>query len=279
MQTSAQEDRPLRLYGGRYVFGHRGLPGVLPENTLISFVAAAAVGATGIEFDLHLTADGEVVVIHDDTLDRTTTMVGAVEHVSLAELREASAGMRTHPRFTAERVPTLDETLAVAADLDLAVDLELKAGHRREELVIASVTAVERFFSSRPRAVAHPDGKGFLITSFERDLLTMVHRLRPRWRTGLLIEAEKASSAEWVQMQSDAARTVGASVLLPPLKAVASRPHLWEIDMPFIAFGDEFPVTGLGELVANPSFAGVIVNNPYAAIACLEQSHGSASRI
>lgn len=259
----------MRTYGGRFVFGHRGLPGLLPENTLISFLAAAAVGATGVEFDLHLTADGEVVVLHDDALDRTTTGSGDVERLTLAEVRAVSAGARTHPRFAAERVPTLAETLALAADFDLAVDLELKVSARGEALVQATVAAVEAFFASRPEAVAHPGGEGFLVTSFDPDLVAVVRRMRPKWRTGLLVDAPPAPDTRWVRDQVAAARQLGADFLLPPLEAVMARPEAWRVDHPFIAFGGAFPLDMRPDVVGNPLLAGVIVDDPHVAATCL----------
>ena len=86
------------------VIAHRGASAAAPENTLRAFELAVRQGAQMIELDLHATADGHVVVIHDETLDHTTDMTGRVEHLSLAEIKRADAG-------GGERVPTLDETL------------------------------------------------------------------------------------------------------------------------------------------------------------------------
>ena len=89
-----------------YVCGHRGAAGLKPENTLAGFREAVAMGADFVECDVHLSRDGEIVVIHDDTLDRTTNATGAVRGLTLAEIRMADAG-------GGERVPTLDEVLDV----------------------------------------------------------------------------------------------------------------------------------------------------------------------
>lgn len=86
------------------VTGHRGAAGLKPENTLAGFRAAVALGADFVECDVHLSRDNEVVVIHDETLDRTTDRKGAIRGLTLAEIREADAG-------GGERVPTLDEVL------------------------------------------------------------------------------------------------------------------------------------------------------------------------
>jgi len=86
------------------VIAHRGASAYQPENTLVAFALAISQGAQMIEMDLHLTADDQVVVIHDPTLDHTTNLTGRVDQLTLAEVKRADAGK-------GERVPTLDETL------------------------------------------------------------------------------------------------------------------------------------------------------------------------
>src|SRR3990172_9877913 len=93
------------------VIAHRGASGSCPENTLAAFRRAAALGADMIELDVQLTRDGEVVVIHDWTLDRTTSGTGPVRACSLAELRRLDAGAWFDAAFAGERVPTLGEVL------------------------------------------------------------------------------------------------------------------------------------------------------------------------
>jgi glycerophosphoryl diester phosphodiesterase len=97
------------------VIAHRGDSAHRPENTLASFAGALEVGAVLVELDVQLTADGHVVVIHDPTLDRTTTGRGDVRRKTLAEVRAASAGYpdRFGTAFSGERVPLLSEALAL----------------------------------------------------------------------------------------------------------------------------------------------------------------------
>ena len=89
-----------------YVTGHRGAAGLKPENTLAGFREAVALGADFVECDVHLSKDNQVVVIHDDTLDRTTNMTGAIRALTLDEIRRADAG-------GGGQVPTLDEVLDI----------------------------------------------------------------------------------------------------------------------------------------------------------------------
>jgi glycerophosphoryl diester phosphodiesterase len=97
--------------GGARIIGHRGAMGQAPENTLVSFQTALEQGAEGIELDVHLSLDGEVVVIHDESLGRTAGESGLVRDRTLAELRQLDPGQWFDPRFTATRIPTLTEVL------------------------------------------------------------------------------------------------------------------------------------------------------------------------
>jgi glycerophosphoryl diester phosphodiesterase len=121
------------------VVGHRGASGHAPENTLPSFELAAASGADALEFDVHLTADGVAVVIHDPTLDRTTDRSGAVAALRYAEIREADAGARfttdggrTNPfRGRAAFVPTLEQVVNAFPELPLVI--EIKTARAQDE--------------------------------------------------------------------------------------------------------------------------------------------------
>jgi glycerophosphoryl diester phosphodiesterase len=97
------------------IIAHRGDSERCPENTLASFASALEVGADLIEADVQLTKDGHVVVIHDASLDRTTSGRGSVRELTLAEIRAVSAGYsaRFESRFSGERVPTLAEVLGL----------------------------------------------------------------------------------------------------------------------------------------------------------------------
>lgn len=107
------------------IVAHRGASALAPENTMSAFRLAAEMAADLIEFDVHLTADDEVVVIHDETLERTTNGVGRVRDRTLAEIRALDASSRW-PRFAGERVPTLDEVVGWARGTHLALSLEIK---------------------------------------------------------------------------------------------------------------------------------------------------------
>ncbi len=93
------------------LIGHRGYPAKFPENTLAGFEGAIQAGGDMIELDVTLTKDRRVVVIHDDTLERTTTGKGPVRNHSFGEIKKLDAGSWFDPRFAEERVPELSEVL------------------------------------------------------------------------------------------------------------------------------------------------------------------------
>jgi glycerophosphoryl diester phosphodiesterase len=104
----ARFTRPLLI-------GHRGYPALCPENTLASFERAMQAGCDMIELDVTLTRDRKVVVIHDDTLDRTTNGKGPVSGHALEEIKALDAGSWFDARFAQERVPELSEVIKLTA--------------------------------------------------------------------------------------------------------------------------------------------------------------------
>ena len=108
---STQTIEPLHADVGNrepILLAHRGLVRHAPENTLPAFAAAVELGIS-IEVDVYQTRDGHLVVIHDDTVDRTTNGKGRVVEMTLAEIRKLDAGSWIHPRYTGLKVPTLEE--------------------------------------------------------------------------------------------------------------------------------------------------------------------------
>lgn len=112
---------------GPVLVGHRGLPTHAPEETLATFNACIDL-RVGVELDVRRTRDGQLVCLHDPTLDRTTDGKGKVADLSLRELRQLDAGKKFDPAFTGERVPTLDEFFALLRDrkatIPVAIDIK-----------------------------------------------------------------------------------------------------------------------------------------------------------
>jgi glycerophosphoryl diester phosphodiesterase len=153
---------------------HRGASGHAPENTLAAFRKAVEMGVDGIEMDIHLSADDEVVVIHDSTLDRTTDAEGQVAGLSLAEIREADAG-------DGERVPTLGEALD-AIPLDVLAFVEIKAA--------AATPHAVRIVQEMDRL------DQVVVISFDSDALRTLRQLDSRIPMGLLLGRGAADNVD-----------------------------------------------------------------------------------
>ena len=106
------------------IYAHRGASAFAPENTVPAFILAAEQGADGIEFDVKVTKDGKVIVLHDQTLDRTTTGTGNFKNFGFDELRKLDAGIKFHEKFKGVRIPTLEEVFeAVGGKLGINIEL------------------------------------------------------------------------------------------------------------------------------------------------------------
>ncbi|MCL2200651.1 MAG: glycerophosphodiester phosphodiesterase [Oscillospiraceae bacterium] len=101
------------------IYGHRGSSGVCPENTMLSFKTALEQGADGIELDVQLSKDGVPVVIHDETLERTTNGTGFVKDFTATQLQTLNAGQ-------SEKIPTLEDVLHLIAGTSAELNIELK---------------------------------------------------------------------------------------------------------------------------------------------------------
>ena len=115
------------------VIGHRGAAGEAPENTLAGLRRAHAVGCKWVEFDVRMTADGELILLHDDRLERTTDGRGKARKLSLAAIRRFDAGAWFDPQSVGEPVPTLCEVIAVLSELGLGANIELKSERGRRD--------------------------------------------------------------------------------------------------------------------------------------------------
>lgn len=146
-----------------FIWAHRGASGLAPENTLSAFALAEQAGADGVELDVHLSRDGVPVVIHDETLDRTTNGSGAVSTWTLRALKTLDAGGWFGPDFSAEPLPTLEDILLWADDR-LRLNIEIKSAQAGR--------AVLDLLTQFPRARV-------LISSFHHPLLFSLRQWAP----------------------------------------------------------------------------------------------------
>lgn len=181
------------------IIAHRGTSGRAPENTMAAFRRAAAMGCHGIEFDIHRSADGHLVVIHDPFLERTTNGRGLVRAATLAELKALDAGSWKGQEFAGERVPTLAEVIADPALQELTLYIELKAGSIHYPGIEAELVALLRRLGCVPRVQ---------VSSFDHVGLLRLHELAPELPLGILYEGNPLNPVAM-------ARAVGATALHP----------------------------------------------------------------
>lgn len=123
------------------LIAHRGASAVAPENTLIAVEIAAKLGARWVETDVRLTSDGGLVMIHDATLDRTTSGHGRVISTTTQEICQSDAGSWFSNEYSNEQVPDLRSYLQCVLDCGMSLQLELKENSGREEELVAAVVA------------------------------------------------------------------------------------------------------------------------------------------
>lgn len=184
------------------VIGHRGAGGHAPENTLAAFRLGLALGADGVECDVHMSRDGELMVIHDGTVDRTTDGKGRVGDLSLSELKALDAGSWYGEAFRGERLPTLDEVFALVKGMEATgrqpwLFIELKHGSDLypgiEEKLGQAIAASGLF-------------ERVGVISFDHRAIATLSALAPTLRTGVLYDARPvdaaalalAAGAEWI---------------------------------------------------------------------------------
>ena len=189
----------LRAEGSPVIrVGHRGAKGHAPENTLVAFQRGLELGAQVVETDVHLSSDGEVVIIHDHTLDRTTNGKGYVKDMTLAELKQLDAGAWFDSHFQGQRILTLAELLEWARPR-VPVAIEIKNGPIYYPGIAEKVVRLLREY--------HMLGQ-VLLLSFDHYVLREAKMLEPELATGILYVGRLVDPVA-------AARTAGASALHP----------------------------------------------------------------
>ncbi|MCK5780646.1 MAG: glycerophosphodiester phosphodiesterase [Psychrilyobacter sp.] len=116
------------MWGKTVILSHRGISANYPENTMLAFRKSYEAGMDGIELDVQFTKDRELVVVHDELLDRTVNATGYVKDFTLKELKTMDAGVFKGEEFKGEQIPTLDEVLEYFQGKEKIINIELKTG-------------------------------------------------------------------------------------------------------------------------------------------------------
>jgi len=202
------------------VTAHRGASHVAPENTLSAMAAAVEAGAEFAELDVGLTRDGEVVLMHDRTVDRTTNGTGDLGAFSLNELRVLEAGSWFSEEFDGEPIPTLREVIRFARGR-LKLNIEIKTS-REEPTIAAAVVDIIR---------SEGFGEECMVTSFSRETVEEVKRIAPELRTGFIFGEdypEDVFEGGWDVLSSN--HEVVDSVFVARAKESGKSVHVWTVD-------------------------------------------------
>ncbi len=159
------------------VLAHRGANKVAPQNTLPAFEKAIQFNADGIETDVHLCKDGEIVICHNYTVDATSNGKGSIDEMTFAELRELDFGSYFSSDFKGITLPTLAELLNLVKNMNL-INIEIKPPQKDNDLVKKVVEEVYRFGIE----------KNSIISCFDPECIRQVKEMDKSLKTGLLYE-------------------------------------------------------------------------------------------
>ena len=159
------------------IFAHRGFSGKYPENTMLAFRKAVEIGVDGIEFDVHLTKDNEVVIIHDEDIKRTCNGEGLVKDMTLAELKKFDASATFKGVYGKNEIPTLREYFELIKSTDVITNIELKTGVYEYPTIEQRVIDLVREYGLE---------KKIIFSSFNHFTVKRCEELAPEIKRGFL---------------------------------------------------------------------------------------------
>lgn len=172
------------------VIAHRGFSGEYPENTLLAFRKAIEAGCDGIELDVQLSGDGEIMIMHDERLDRTTDGSGLLREHTLEQLRSVNAAARWEGRFPQEPVPTLRDYFELVKDSAVLTNIELKNSVFWYEGMEEKVVALIRKYRLEDR---------ILFSSFNHESIALCRSLAPEIPRAFLYDCRLIDSAAYAK--------------------------------------------------------------------------------
>ncbi|MDD6155326.1 MAG: glycerophosphodiester phosphodiesterase [Eubacteriales bacterium] len=162
------------------IFAHRGYSDKYPENTMLAYEKAVEAGADGIEMDVQMSKDGELVIMHDEAVDRTTNGHGLVKDLTLAELKQLDASYKFGDKYGVNRVPTLREFFRFVKMTGIMVNVELKTGVYTYDGIEEKTLAMIDEFGLRDKII---------ISSFNHYSVMKMKKMAPDMKYGLLEES------------------------------------------------------------------------------------------
>ena len=212
------------------IFGHRGASGYAPENTIESFRLAAEMGADGVELDVQMTRDGELVVAHDEIIDRVSDGTGRISSLTLKELKRLHFN-RTHPEYPDAAIPTLAEVFELLRPTGLDINVELKNS-------LIDYPGLEKRVIDL--AAGAFDLNRVIFSSFNHASMLRVKAIDPRLVCGLLYEASLIEPWEYAsRLGMDALHPHFSEVVTPggncrKAHEAGIRVHTWTVNDPEI---------------------------------------------
>lgn len=159
------------------IFAHRGASGHFPENTMLAFEKGIEAGADGIELDVQLTKDGRIVVIHDERLNRTTSLKGFVKDTAYDVIKTANAAAGHDQAYSDLKVPLLEDVLSWAVKKDFLINIELKNSVIRYEGMEEKVLEAVKRFNIEERVI---------LSTFNHESVALCARLAPHIERAVL---------------------------------------------------------------------------------------------
>lgn len=201
------------------IFAHRGFSGYYPENTMLAFqkVAEETV-ADGIELDIQLTKDGEIVIMHDEMLDRTTNSSGWLKDHTLEELKMLSVGVNVKGFFPRQTIPTLREYFTWLKTTKLITNIELKTSYFEYEGIEEKLIAMVKEFGLEDQ---------IWYSSFNHYTVARIKKLMPEAKCGLLTDTWLMNIGEYAASQG--AASVNARTYFCAKEGVAADLHAHNI--------------------------------------------------
>jgi len=219
LTASRIDDALGRLDRHVEVTAHRGSSGEAPENTMAAIRLAVEDGAQAVEFDVMETGDGQVVVFHDTDLERVTGVKAKIWDKTAAELAELDIGSHFDPRFSGERIPTLDDVLAFAKGR-VRLNIEVKPHEREKNMARSVVDAIHR----------HGMQENVVITSNDYPILQRIRALDPDLRIGSIIAA-KVGKVEALDVDFYSVQPKIATVaFVRRAHAIGRDVHVWTVN-------------------------------------------------
>lgn len=162
------------------IIAHRGCSGTYPENTMLAFRKAVELGVDGIEFDVHLTKDNELVIIHDESIDRTSNGSGWVREMTLAELRQYDYSATYAGVYGHNDIPTLREYFELVKDTPIISNIELKTGIHEYPGIEQAVIDMVKAYHLEDRVI---------LSSFNHYTIMRCKAIDPTLKCGFLSES------------------------------------------------------------------------------------------